>query len=81
MSRRTSSVSGGAMGLEWAVPKDTKLKYTQAFNQHDRQRQGFLTGVQARGLLVQTGLAHDMLAQGESSSRSSIVAFSCSLLN
>lgn len=49
--------------IEWAVPQQSKLKYTQLFNSYDRTRTGFLTGAQARNILVQTGLSHVVLAQ------------------
>ncbi len=38
-----SNAAGGAMG-DWAIPYNQKLKYNQQFNQHDRQRKGFLAG-------------------------------------
>jgi hypothetical protein len=53
----------GVMQSEWAIPQPSKLKYVQVFNTHDRNRSGFLTGVQARGILVQTGLGQDILAK------------------
>ncbi|XP_017772546.1 PREDICTED: intersectin-1 isoform X2 [Nicrophorus vespilloides] len=49
--------------VEWAVPHQTKLKYTQIFNTMDRTRSGFLTGPQARNVMVQTKLAQNILAQ------------------
>lgn len=48
---------------EWAVPHQIKLKYTQLFNTTDRTRTGFLTGVQARGIMVATQLPQNVLAQ------------------
>lgn len=48
---------------EWAVPHQTKLKYTQIFNTTDRTRTGFLSGVQARGIMVATQLPQNVLAQ------------------
>ncbi|GAB6032532.1 hypothetical protein CHUAL_011425 [Chamberlinius hualienensis] len=48
---------------EWAIPHQSKLKYTQMFNTTDRMRSGYLTGSQARNLLVQTGLPQNILAQ------------------
>lgn len=48
---------------EWAVPHQIKLKYTQLFNTTDRLRTGFLTGVQARGIMVATQLPQNVLAQ------------------
>lgn len=48
---------------EWQIPHSSKLKYTQLFNTHDRNKTGFLTGVQARGILVQTQLPQQLLAK------------------
>lgn len=48
---------------DWAVPHATKLKYTQLFNSHDKTRSGFLTGLQARGILMQTKAPNQTLAQ------------------
>lgn len=48
---------------EWAVPKQSKLKYNQLFNTHDSHKTGYLSGVQARFILTGTGLTHQMLAQ------------------
>jgi len=49
--------------MEWAVPNASRLKYTQMFNTHDRMKTGFLTGVQARNILLETGLPQNILAQ------------------
>ncbi|XP_061176343.1 intersectin-1-like isoform X2 [Saccostrea echinata] len=46
-----------------AMPHPSKLKYTQMFNSNDRHKRGHLTGVEARSLLVQTGLPQQILAQ------------------
>lgn len=48
---------------EWAIKGPAKLKYTQLFNTTDRTRSGFLTGAQARNLLVQSKLPQAILAQ------------------
>ncbi|XP_044315992.1 intersectin-1 isoform X3 [Drosophila rhopaloa] len=48
---------------EWAVQAAQKRKYTQVFNANDRTRSGFLTGAQARGVLVQSKLPQVTLAQ------------------
>lgn len=53
------SVSGQ---LDWAIKSQSKLKYTQIFNTTDRTRSGFLTGAQARNLMVQTKLPQATLA-------------------
>ncbi|GIY06586.1 intersectin-1 [Caerostris darwini] len=49
--------------IEWAVPQQSKLKFTQMFNSYDRTRTGFLTGAQAKNILVSTGLSQPILAQ------------------
>lgn len=49
-------------GVEWAVKGPAKLKYTQLFNTTDRTRSGFLTGAQARNILVQSKLPQGILA-------------------
>lgn len=56
--------SPGSSGqLEWAIKSQSKLKYTQLFNTTDRSRSGFLTGAQARNLMVQSKLPQSILAQ------------------
>lgn len=49
--------------IEWAIKGPAKLKYTQLFNTTDRSRSGYLTGAQARNLLVQSKLPQAILAQ------------------
>lgn len=48
--------------VEWNIPQASKLKYTQLFNQVDTNRTGFLTGIQARNILVNSGLSNQHLA-------------------
>lgn len=48
---------------DWAVRKESKLRYTQLFNATDQSRSGSLTGAQARGLMVQSKLPQSALAQ------------------
>lgn len=48
---------------EWAVPQSSKLKYTQMFNAADKSRTGFLTGTQARSILIQTNVPQNVLAK------------------
>lgn len=54
---------GSPQSIEWAVPHQTKLKYTQLFNTWDRTRSGFLSGPQARNIMVQSQLPQPILAQ------------------
>ncbi|XP_015589739.1 intersectin-1 isoform X6 [Cephus cinctus] len=58
-----SQHSVGSPQVEWAVPHQTKLKYTQVFNTWDRTRSGFLSGMQARNIMVQSQLPQPILAQ------------------
>ena len=50
-------------GADWAVPQSSKLKFTQLFNTLDKTRCGFLTGTQARGILLQSKVPQQTLAQ------------------
>ena len=50
-------------GNEWAIPQANRLKYNQMFNKEDRKRLGYLTGLDARQLLMSTGLPQNLLAQ------------------
>ena len=49
--------------LDWAVPPATQAKYSAAFQNTDKGRTGFLAGVQARNILLQSGLPQNILAQ------------------
>lgn len=49
--------------MEWSIPQSSKLKYTQMFNAADKTRSGFLTGTQARGILLQTNVPQANLAK------------------
>ncbi|XP_062511538.1 intersectin-1-like [Corticium candelabrum] len=49
--------------VPWAVQVSAKKKYNQMFNAHDRLRSGYLTGVQARAVLLQSNLPQQHLAQ------------------
>lgn len=48
---------------DWAIRKESKLKYTQLFNSADHSRCGSLTGAQARGMMIQSKLPQSALAQ------------------
>nr|UGW01545.1 epidermal growth factor receptor [Eriocheir sinensis] len=64
VQRTGSQDSGGAQTPgEWAVPQASKLKFTQVFNMSDRTKSGFLSGVQARNILIQSHLPQQLLAQ------------------
>jgi hypothetical protein len=57
------NISFNFRSAEWAVPQSSKLKYTQMFNAVDKTRSGFLTGTQARGILLQTNVPQNILAR------------------
>ena len=63
--QRSASVASVDMGasLDWAVPHQSKLRYTQVFNSNDRTRCGHLTGSQARTILIQWGIPQAALAK------------------
>ncbi|KAK7066311.1 Intersectin 1 (SH3 domain protein) [Halocaridina rubra] len=64
MQRTASQESGGSMTpVEWAIPQASKLKFTQVFNMTDRTKSGYLSGVQARNILIQSQLPQQALAQ------------------
>jgi len=48
---------------DWTIPQHMKLRFSQHFNQLDRQRVGLLTGQQARGVLGESQLPTPLLAQ------------------
>ncbi|XP_014616737.1 PREDICTED: intersectin-1 isoform X1 [Polistes canadensis] len=62
-SQHSQHSVGSPQSVEWAVPHQTKLKYTQLFNTWDRTRSGFLSGPQARNIMVQSELPQPILAR------------------
>lgn len=48
---------------DWTIPQHLKLRFSQMFNQLDRNRIGMLTGAQARGVLGESQLPTNILAQ------------------
>jgi len=48
--------------IPWLIPQPIRVKSSQMFQANDRARTGFLAAVQARSLLLQTGLAQQTLA-------------------
>lgn len=48
---------------DWAIRKESKLKFTQLFNTTDQARTGSLTGAQARPMMVLSKLPQAQLAQ------------------
>lgn len=62
IAKPLTSSSPTTIAVEWAIPQQTKLKYTQMFNSHDRQRTNFLTQNQARNILLESKLPQQVLA-------------------
>uniref|UniRef100_A0A915CXZ7 Intersectin-1 n=1 Tax=Ditylenchus dipsaci TaxID=166011 RepID=A0A915CXZ7_9BILA len=62
-----SSAPSFTMGIkvlgDWSIPQQLKLRFCQHFNQLDRNRVGLLTGAQARGVLGESQLPTNLLAQ------------------
>merc|ERR1719427_2183199 len=48
--------------VEWAIPQQKRVGYMAQFQANDKARTGFLAAVQARSVLLQTGLAQQTLA-------------------
>lgn len=48
---------------DWTVPQHLKLRFSQQFNQLDKSRVGLLTGNQARGVLGESQLPTNILAE------------------
>merc|ERR1719187_839854 len=48
--------------VEWAIPLASRVKYSSQFQANDRARTGFVAAVQARSLLLQSGLPQQTLA-------------------
>eukprot|EP01137_Pigoraptor_chileana_P037475 Opistho-2@34597 len=58
-----TAVGAAAPGEDWIVSHAERLKYNQMFNQLDQRRAGLLTGLQAKAVLVNSGLPQGLLAQ------------------
>ena len=48
--------------IEWAIPQQKRVQYMAQFQANDKAKTGFLAAVQARSILLQTGLAQQTLA-------------------
>merc|ERR1719273_2581452 len=48
--------------IEWAIPQQKRVGYMAQFQANDKAKTGFLAAVQARSILLQTGLAQQTLA-------------------
>ena len=48
--------------IEWAIPQQKRVQYMAQFQANDKAKTGFLAAVQARTILLQTGLAQQTLA-------------------
>lgn len=51
------------MNLDWAIPESSCIKYTQIFRGNDLGGTGFISGQQARVILLQSGLPQKILAK------------------
>ncbi|CAD5221171.1 unnamed protein product [Bursaphelenchus okinawaensis] len=48
---------------DWSMPHNVKLKYSQRFNQLDKERKDYLTGQQVRGIMGESQLPTQILGQ------------------
>lgn len=65
--RRANSLTGNfsqvATGTYGTISPNNRLKYNQMFKANNYQKTGFLSGEQARSMLIQSGLSQGILAQ------------------
>lgn len=61
--RAEMSGAGRSTTTDWSMPQPVKLKYSQMFNQLDKNHVGSLTGNHARNILSQSLLPTQVLAQ------------------
>ncbi|PFX16826.1 Intersectin-1 [Stylophora pistillata] len=65
--RRANSLTGSfsqvATGTYGTISPNNRLKYNQMFKANNYQKTGFLSGEQARSMLIQSGLSQGILAQ------------------
>ncbi|BHF68263.1 hypothetical protein SprV_0301129600 [Sparganum proliferum] len=54
--------TNGADSSEWSIPPNSRPKYRLQFNQNDRTKRGYLTGVEARGIFMSSHLPQSTLA-------------------
>lgn len=58
-----AATGASSTGDAWVVPLATRRKYTQHFNELDKQKRGWLNGAEARTVLMQSGLGTQQLAE------------------
>ncbi|XP_061463514.1 intersectin-2 isoform X3 [Rhineura floridana] len=64
-SSSTTSLTGNSPktgSSDWAVPQASRLKYRQKFNSLDKGMSGYLSGFQAKNVLLQSNLSQTQLA-------------------
>ncbi|XP_053139860.1 intersectin-2 isoform X2 [Hemicordylus capensis] len=64
-SSSTASLTGNSPKTgfsDWAVPQASRLKYRQKFNSLDKGMSGYLSGFQAKNVLLQSNLSQTQLA-------------------
>uniref|UniRef100_A0A670IC33 Intersectin 2 n=1 Tax=Podarcis muralis TaxID=64176 RepID=A0A670IC33_PODMU len=64
-SSSTTSLTGNSPKIgfsDWAVPQASRLKYRQKFNSLDKGMSGYLSGFQAKNILLQSNLSQTQLA-------------------
>jgi hypothetical protein len=59
----TSPPTASADVVEWAIPAADRVRYTQMLIACDKNKKGYLTGLEARDILSKSGLSVKILAQ------------------
>ncbi|KAH9280196.1 Intersectin-2 [Echinococcus granulosus] len=62
LTSNSSSGAGQIDSSEWSISAALRPKYKLQFNQNDRNKRGYLTGVEARGIFLKSNLPHSQLA-------------------
>ena len=54
-------ISMGSLTPSWTIPPDARIRYNLMFNTNDKSRSGFLSGDEARKILMKYNIDRDML--------------------
>ncbi|KAL5108156.1 Intersectin-1 [Taenia crassiceps] len=62
LNSSSSTISNTIDSNEWSISAVLRPKYKLQFNQNDRNKRGYLTGVEARGIFLKSNLPQSQLA-------------------
>ncbi|VDM19019.1 unnamed protein product [Hydatigera taeniaeformis] len=61
-STTLKSIGSSTIDSDWSISAALRPKYKLQFNQNDRNKRGYLTGVEARGIFLKSNLSQSQLA-------------------